>query len=214
MGSPNILLQITILAALCLLQTACSVSPNPPSIADYERWKAKGENASNVTAFSTFLKNQGISEVIPLYQLLRSDVRWRECHAEAFIVPPRKFWSHMVPTLKLVQNEIVPVVGRVEALSVFRSPSVNRCIGGANKSFHLNFYAIDMKPKLTMSRKKMIKKLCYLHRHKGKYLNMGLGIYSGTRFHIDAAGYREWGDDYKSTSSPCRSLVAPQHKPR
>jgi uncharacterized protein YcbK (DUF882 family) len=214
MRSPYVLKQIIILLALCALQTACNISPNPPSFRDYGLWKTKDQNAAKAEAFNIFLKTHGVSDVMPLHQLLRSDVLWHKCHAEPFNVPPRKLWPHMVPTLKLIKNEIVPVIGEVEAISVLRSPSINKCIKGASKSFHLRFYAIDMKPKQYLSRKEMIEKLCRLYLDKGQSLNMGLGIYAGTRFHIDSAGHRQWGSDYKTRSSPCRSLVAPQHKSR
>ena len=32
---------------------------------------------------------------------------------------------------------------------------------------------------------------------------MGLGVYASGQIHIDSAGYRTWGPDHKSTSSPC-----------
>ncbi|MBB6426086.1 hypothetical protein [Sphingopyxis sp. JAI128] len=31
---------------------------------------------------------------------------------------------------------------------------------------------------------------------------VGLGIYNATRFHIDTAGYRRWGADYRGATSP------------
>ncbi len=209
-----ILVNTIIPVALCALLMACRVSPEPPGLSDYTLWKEKGQNAKEVQAFDVFLKNQRVDRVVPLYQLLRSDVRWKKCHAEPFDVPQRSLWPHMVPTLKLIQNEIKPVVGNVEALSVFRSPAINHCVGGASRSFHLQFHAVDMRPVKNIGRKRLIEKLCRLHQNKGQKLHMGLGIYSGMRFHIDSAGYRQWGDDYKAGSSPCRSLVAPQHKPR
>jgi hypothetical protein len=37
---------------------------------------------------------------------------------------------------------------------------------------------------------------------------MGLGIYAGRRFHIDARGFRGWGPDYHRTSFPCDAANA------
>jgi uncharacterized protein YcbK (DUF882 family) len=109
----------------------------------------------------------------------------------------------MVPTLTAIRDEVVPLVGPVEAQSVFRGPDINRCIKGASESTHLRFHAMDMRPTKPMTRAELIDKLCKLHGEKGKALNMGIGIYRGTRFHIDTAGYRRWGHDHRAATSPC-----------
>ena len=114
----------------------------------------------------------------------------------------------------VIREEVQPILGPIEALSVYRGPAINRCIKGASRSFHLRFRAIDMRPTTGASRAELIEKLCALHARKGKALDMGLGIYKGTRFHIDTAGYRRWGHDHTASSSPCASFVAPQRKNR
>lgn len=116
----------------------------------------------------------------------------------------------MVPTLKVIRDEVVPLLGPIEALSVFRTDQINGCIGGASKSYHIRFYAIDMRSTANVSRAELVSKLCDLHRRKGRSLGLGLGIYKGVRFHIDTVSFRTWGHDYKTTTFPCRSIVAPQ----
>jgi hypothetical protein len=185
---------------LLTLIAACSA----PDKTQFQKWQAKTENRTKSGALRSYLEQQGVSDVIPLYQLLRSDTQWRRCGAEPFTVPPRTMWPHIVPTLYLIKKEIIPIIGPVEALSVFRTSEINRCIKGAGRSYHLGFYAIDMKPVKKVKRAQLVQKLCDIHRAKGKQLNMGLGIYNGTRFHIDTAGYRGWGSDHKGTSFPCR----------
>jgi Peptidase M15 len=160
------------------------------------------------------LRREGVDHIIPLHQLLRSDVKWEKCGAEPFSVPPRKLWLNIVPTLRTIRDDVVPRVGPVEALSVFRTNQINKCIRGAHKSYHMRFHAIDMQPTNSIPRDEMVSKLCGLHRRKGNALQIGLGIYGGKRFHIDTAGYRAWGHDHKAASSPCRSIVAPQHNLR
>ena len=49
----------------------------------------------------------------------------------------------------------------------------------------------------------MVKALCQFWQTEGKKLKMGLGMYGNNRFHIDTQGYRTWGKDFKSKSSPC-----------
>jgi hypothetical protein len=205
-----------IFALVLLLANFAGCTPHsvPPSETEYLQWQKDPENARKASELRIYLSEKGVADVFPPQQLLSSDVMWRLCMADQFNVPPKKDWPHIVQTLRLVKSEIISLVGKVEALSVYRSPPINRCIHGASQSFHLSFHAIDMQTKDPISRAHLIEKLCRLHRNKGKSLNMGLGIYTAQRFHIDAAGYRTWGNDYRSSSSPCRSLIAPQHKSR
>lgn len=189
---------------ICLAQ-GCSPGKGRDDRQDFRLWSAKSDNLAETRKLEAFLARHGVKEVIPTRQLLRSDIKWRACGAESFNVPPERYWPNMVPTLKLIRDEMQPLVGPADALSVFRSPAINKCIGGASRSYHLSFHAIDMQPAKGVSRDALIEKLCALHARKGKALNMGLGIYKGTRFHIDTAGYRSWGDDHHAGSSPCRS---------
>jgi hypothetical protein len=187
------------------------VDPTPPDHSIYyQSWLTKGDNKAEVNALAAYLQRVGVGDVYPLDQILRSDTKWRRCKAEPFAVPRRQYWRNMIPALKLIRSEIIPLVGPVEAQSVFRDAAINSCITGARQSFHLRFRAIDMKPLPGVTRAQLIAKLCRLHREKGAELNMGLGIYKGTRFHIDTAGYRGWGHDYRGSSFPCRHNVAPQ----
>ncbi len=174
-----------------------------PDFSDYHIWMQKVENAEQSKALARYLSQNGVDNVMPIHQLLRSDEKWKICKAPPFIVPPKSDWPNMVPTLKLIRDHVVPVTGPIEALSVYRSPSINNCIKGASRSYHLRFYAIDMQPVKPMARDELVRILCKLHRSKGKTYSIGLGIYSGSRFHIDSAGYRTWGKDFKLSSSPC-----------
>jgi hypothetical protein len=180
----------------------------------FAKWQAVDGNQQATKRLQQFLMAEKVGDIIPLYQLLRSDTLWLRCRAEPFAIPPMANWPDMVPTLRLIRDEVKPLIGPVEAMSVFRSPAINRCIKGASRSYHLQFRAIDMRPVKNVSRAQLIEKLCALHARKGKALNMGLGIYKGTRFHIDTAGYRRWGHDHHAISSPCASFVAPQRKKR
>jgi Peptidase M15 len=194
--------------------SACQPNGSSADMEEFRQWSRNVDNQADIKTFDGFLKTEGVSDVIPLSQLLRSDTKWRKCGAEPFSVPPEAQWPHIVPTLKLIRQEVQPTLGPIEALSVYRSPDINTCIKGASRSFHLRFYAIDMRPAKRVARAELIEKLCALHAQKGKALNIGLGIYGGTRFHIDTAGYRRWGRDHTASSSPCASFVAPQRKNR
>jgi hypothetical protein len=204
---------LTLLIVLLFLG-ACQQKEQKADALDYSQWLRKADNATKTNALQNYLRQQGVDAVFPIYELLRSDVKWKQCGAEPFDVPPEKEWRHIIPTLRIIRDHVIPRIGPVEALSVYRQPKINACIKGARLSQHLSFHAIDMQPRQKLGRDVIINKLCNLHYQDGAELNLGLGIYRGSRFHIDAAGYRRWGSDFRSSSSPCRSLVAPQHKPR
>ena len=200
----------SILIALVFTLMAC----NPPREDRFATWKAVERNRQATEQLGQYLGTHKVGDVIPLEQLLRSDTQWRRCHAEPFAIPAKDKWPEMIPTLRLIRDEVKPLIGPVEAMSVYRGSVINDCIKGASRSYHLQFRAIDMRPLKSISRANLIEKLCALHAQKGKALSMGLGIYNGTRFHIDTAGYRRWGHDHTASTSPCASFVAPQRKNR
>jgi Peptidase M15 len=194
--------------------SACDSGAENRDVTHFAKWQHSGSNKAEAAALQAYLAQNGVGNVLPLSQLLRSDTKWHKCGAEPFAVPPKTLWPHIIPTLKLIRDEVVPIIGPVEAQSVFRGPAINRCIKGASRSFHLRFHAIDMRPVKSVTRAQLIQKLCKLQAEKGKSLGMGLGIYRGIRFHIDTAGYRKWGQDHRAASSPCTGFVAPQRNSR
>jgi hypothetical protein len=203
-----------LIVGLALALSACARNDDDHDATRFSQWQQAGSNKSQVAALQIYLDRQGVGKVLPLRQLLRSDTQWRKCGAESYAVPPTTQWPHMVPTLRVIRDEVIPLIGPVEAQSVFRGPAINRCIKGASQSTHMRFHAIDMRPAKSVPRAQLIKKLCRLHREKGKARKMGIGIYRATRFHIDTAGYRRWRHDHHAATSPCTSFVAPQRKSR
>jgi Peptidase M15 len=204
--------KLALLVVAASFLSACSSRDENHDSARYARWQQSGTHNAQAVALQSYLTQHGVGKVLPLRQLLRSDTQWWMCGAEPFAVPPKDQWPHIISTLKVIRDDVQPLMGPVEALSVFRGPAINRCIKGASQSTHLRFHAIDMRPTRPFTRAQLILKLCTLHAEKGKVLNMGLGIYRGNRFHIDTAGYRRWGQDHHSASSPCTRFVALQRK--
>lgn len=174
----------------------------PSDAALFELW-ARGPDAAEVAGFRRFLAQQGVADVVPLAELLRSDARWRRCDLAPFAVPPRGQWRNIAPTLRYVRDHVVPQVGRVRVVSAFRDPVANRCFGGASESRHLRFAALDLEPAAALERAELVPRLCQLHARNGQRFAVGLGIYKGVRFHIDTAGYRRWGHDFRAATSPC-----------
>jgi len=174
-------------------------------LADYRAWLARSPaNREAVRAFRTYLDDRGLDGVIPVWQLIRTSSSWRECGADRFEVAPRDKWDNITTTLKFVRDEVEPAVGKVEALSVYRNETLNRCSNGAPASAHRLFFALDLKPVSdNVSRPGMISRVCAAHRRSGSAYDAGLGFYSGMRFHVDSHGFRKWGTDGRGASSPC-----------
>ncbi len=168
---------------------------------DYAEFARK--EARPLARYEGWLSAQGLSNVVPMEGLTRSATDWRRCKGQAYAVPPQEYWPAIAPTLRLLETEIIPLVGPVRVDSGWRSPKINECVGGAKASKHMLYQALDLTPLSAITREELIVRLCTFHRDHGAKYNMGLGIYKGTRFHIDTGGYRRWGADYKATSSPC-----------
>lgn len=195
---------------------------DPHSLQAFQAWLGAANNSSvsdrsaEYSAFKVFLKNQNVSGVVPAWQLLRTDADYAaRCGLDAFVMPPRAKWHAIVPTLRLVRDEVIPLVGTVTVNSAWRSDELNDCVNGAKQSKHLAFSAVDLIARDRLDKRKMFADLCRMHSKVGPRNQMGFGAYLDDRkprsnrqgrFHIDAAGYRNWGFDYTAKSSPCRYL--------
>ena len=193
-------------AALFQAPAAAADLPEGQGKADYLAWLADDPGArARMLSFESWLAAAGIDDVVPAWQLVRTASMWRQCSGPRFEVAPIGEWTHIAATLKFVRNHVVPVIGPVEVVSGFRDDALNQCAGGAKESAHRHFYAIDMVPLGGIGRTAMMRSLCRIHDLRGEGYDIGLGFYSGTRFHVDSKGFRRWGADGKSASSPCNT---------
>ncbi len=187
---------------------AQSVAPDGQNHADYLAWLAKSPAArAQVLGFKDFLRRKQVEDVLPTWQLLRTASMWRECNGPQFEVAPFTEWQHISTTLQFVKRHVQPVIGDVEALSGYRNGELNQCSGGAKASAHRHFFALDLTPLRAIAREGMIRSICKIHEWRGRGYDIGLGFYSGLRFHVDSKGFRRWGSDGKGASSPCASVV-------
>ena len=172
---------------------------------DFEVWARR--TPANVRAlgqFRDYLAAQGLETVVPMWQLIRTSSSWRECGAQPFEVPPPDKWGRIVKTLKFVRDDVIPVVGEVETLSAYRNGELNACSNGAPKSAHREFFALDLTPvNKAVERSTMIRSVCQAHARDGQDYEVGLGFYTGRRFHVDTSGFRRWGANGKGATSPC-----------
>ena len=179
----------------------------------YRAWYAAANwRPFYVQAFHQYLVTYGVGGVVPTWQLLRTATDWQRCRADPFEMPPTSDWPNIVATLRFVRDEVVPAVGPVEPVSVYRNPSLNDCAGGAATSTHREMGAVDLVPLRPVTREALMLRLCGIHlRRSGS--NVGLGFYKGLRFHVDARKYRDWGMTGAHGGYGCAAVVAEGARP-
>jgi len=193
--------------------TTASAQPSPSPAAPYitagqdepgyRNWYlASPAHAVGVTNFNRYLVTYGVGGIVPTWQLIRTATAWERCGAQPFEVPPASEWPHIVQTLRYIRDYVVPAVGPVEPVSVYRNPYLNVCAGGAIESAHKHYSAIDMVPLRPVTREGLMQTLCAVHARRGPDYEVGLGFYAFLRFHVDTTKYRRWGADSGSTSCP------------
>ena len=173
----------------------------------YRNWYvAAPSHMTQVKALNDYLAAYGVGGIVPTWQLLRTASDWYKCGAPAFEVPPPEAWPNVVQALRYVRDKVIPVLGPVEPVSVYRNPSLNQCAGGARESAHRFMQAVDMVPLRPITRDVMIGKLCAVHARSGQAYGVGLGFYVGLRFHVDSRKFRTWGTNDEGTIACARSF--------
>lgn len=172
---------------------------------DFADWLARSPaNREALAAFQGHLEANGVGDVVPVWQLVRTSSSFRECGAAGFEVAPRDKWDNIVKTLQFIKRDVVPAVGPVQPVSGYRNEHLNRCSNGAPASAHRNFFAIDLVPvSASVGRGELIRQVCAAHSREGRSYETGLGFYSGVRFHVDSNGFRRWGPNGRGATSPC-----------
>ena len=184
------------------MATPANANNNP---ADFQHWlSAAPGRRVQVQKFEQFLRTAQVARILPLNELLLSASHWQACGAVyPYELAPREDWPHIVPTLKFVRARVIPTIGPVDAVSGYRSPALGKCAGGAPKSAHGGYYALDLVPKKSIPRAALIQKMCAVHAQFGQEYAVGLGFYDRLRFHVDTKGTRLWGSDFHAATSPC-----------
>ncbi|MDD5395317.1 MAG: D-Ala-D-Ala carboxypeptidase family metallohydrolase [Thiothrix sp.] len=178
---------------------------NIPAKPDFETWLKTTNRQAETAAYTSYLNKQGVGETLPLPELLSAARDWQKCGADPFVVPPKDKWQNMVNTLKLLrQLQLQNILPAVAITSSYRYPELNRCAGGSAGSKHLSNGALDMRFKSPADGQQTFPKLCKYWRQHGAKQAMGLGFYPGGQIHIDTQGFRTWGQDYTTKSSPCQ----------
>jgi hypothetical protein len=222
-------LTLAILAAPAAAQVAVPPPPAPIALAQqppvwdpaatyitvgqdepgYRSWYlAAPWRAGQVKSFNDYLAGAEVAGIVPTWELFRTATSWKDCGGEPFEIPPTSEWPHIIQTLRYVRDYVVPSLGPVEPVSVYRNPNLNVCAGGAPESAHKHYSAIDMVPLTPITRDELERKLCAIHGAHGEQYGTGLGFYAFLRFHIDTTKYRRWGTD-PAVAADCPPIIHP-----
>ncbi|WP_261396558.1 D-Ala-D-Ala carboxypeptidase family metallohydrolase [Photobacterium rosenbergii] len=163
-----------------------------PTLAAFRGWVLMNRKEKEIQEGYKYFLDNGVKEGIPLHLILLQGTDWRLSNTTVFNLPDKKNWDNMVRTLLFIQEHVMPKTGLLIPVSGDRSKEYNQHAGGAPRSSHLDFCALDMVPIRNISRTELHKILMSVYNKVGRKNNMGLGLYSGVRFHIDTCGHRSW----------------------
>ena len=188
-----------LLAAL-ILSTGCASAhqnslrdaTHAPDREQFDTWLDEEDLAADYAQFVGVLKDGNVHEVVPPWQLLRQGTDWAVVNHPPFAMPPRELWTAMGPTLRFIEDELIPRIGPVEVVSGFRTQSFNAQAGGSTGSRHLTFEAVDLVPLKRHTRRSLHQELESIHDTHSQEHSLGLGLYQNTRFHVDTWKARRW----------------------
>ncbi|OED38349.1 hypothetical protein AB833_20020 [Chromatiales bacterium (ex Bugula neritina AB1)] len=141
-------------------------------------------DARYANQFSAFLSEHGLRRVAGgdlLY--LGNEDTFGECR-EKNHVPPKELWSNIIPAAKALELIRAETRQSITVVSAYRSGEFNTCIGGAPRSHHLTFQALDLTSSSLDSAAlaKVVKEL----RAEGKFTG-GVGMHEKF-LHLDGRG--------------------------
>ena len=107
------------------------------------------------------------------------------CDAAKNTLPPRELWGNIALTAKIIDEARYRLGQPVRITSCYRSPEYNAQVGGARKSQHKLFRAVDLvTPAGAQSLYDALLKMRRDHLYSG-----GLGFYVNRFVHVDTRGY-------------------------
>ncbi|WP_295893469.1 hypothetical protein [uncultured Vibrio sp.] len=163
-----------------------------PTRAAFRGWALLNHAEDKVTKIGQQLRDAGVTRSMPLHLILLQGTDWVMSNTTLFSLPNEQHLPNMIRTLIFIQTYIEPEIGVVIPVSGERTSLYNQHAGGALRSKHLEFCALDLVPAGDISRQDLHKKLKSIHAKVGQENDVGLGLYSGVRFHIDTCGFRSW----------------------
>lgn len=170
----------------------------------YQKWLTDNpQKAELVRDYQKFLDAKGVGSVFPMRELLQGCASNPLKPHLAFDVPPKTTWSNIVPTLKWFKTYVEPRIGKVRIYHGYRNLEANKeC--GSRSPVHPANTAIDIVPMNEIDPVKIEREMCETFRNYGRQNRVGMGFYGVGLIHIDTRGYRSWGPDTRSKTSPCK----------
>jgi len=96
--------------------------------------------------------------------------------------PPKELWNNIWKTIEVADRARHKLGKPLRIASAYRSPKYNKAIGGASKSHHVRFNALDLRTSSPVTLHKILKEM----RARGEFKG-GLGLYK-TFVHVDTRG--------------------------
>ena len=184
------------LLVICYVTACGPVQEEPQDLynypPDFEAFLSHYQAHAEYQELVFFLQSHDAHNIVPVWQLLLQGTDFRKHNLSKYALPDRKHWDSMLDTLVFLKYELIPHIGDVRVLSGFRTPHYNRLAGGAGRSRHLTFSALDLRPIADIDRTRLHRILQNRWHTLGEDYNLGLGLYSKQRFHIDTGGHRQW----------------------
>lgn len=179
--------------------------PQMQSQKSYEKWLAENPaKARAVREYQLFLNQNNVGDIIKMRELLNGCADNPLRPDLAFDVPPRQSWPNIVPTLKWFDAHVRPIIGEVRLYHGYRNLEANKTCG-SHSPVHPANSAIDFVPLKLHDPAQIERLMCTAFRANGKAAKVGMGFYGVGLIHIDTRGYRSWGPDTRSATSPCRA---------
>ncbi len=163
-----------------------------PGRSELQDFLAIDGNAAALARFEALLVAEGVADVVPAADLWRQGTDWQTVGHPAYALPPEEMWPAVVPTLRVLRDDVRPLIGPFVVVSGFRTAEYNAAAGGAAGSRHRWFEAVDVVPRRSWEREELHGLLLGWWGERGPTLNLGLGLYSKTRFHVDTWKHRKW----------------------
>lgn len=169
----------------------------------FKKWLAANPNkAKQVLDYQKFLDKNNVGSVFPMRELLQGCASNPLKPHLAFDMPPKSTWPNIVPTLKWFKAYVEPEIGEVRIYHGYRNLEANKeC--GSKSPVHPANTAIDIVPMNEIDPAKIERKMCDVFRKYGRQNRVGMGFYGVGLIHIDTRGFRSWGPDTRSKTSPC-----------
>jgi len=195
--TPTVKAEAALILCMSALLSSCGMLTRVPDAlinypTDFAQFLSETNSYKDYDDLVYFLAYHDVDNVVPAWQLLQQGSDWSKHQQSKYAIPPRGMWTEMIDTLAFLKFDLVPHIGPVKVLSGFRTPDYNNVAGGANKSRHMTFSALDLRPTNKIDPSQLHGILQNQWSNHGQHYKLGLGLYHNQRFHIDTGGHRKW----------------------